>query len=106
EKWEFQEEAKEEEQYPPCLIEQIDLAPQARHLDPSPLVVASPFLPLIGAALCLSEEVILHTNHRAARLHSPAPQSWVTPALLPRTHSLIRSHTRSPSQTRPGLSME
>ncbi|RXN38625.1 ataxin-2 isoform X1 [Labeo rohita] len=55
EKWEFQEGVKEE-QYPLCLIEQIDLAPQARHLDPSPLVVASPFLPLIGAALCLSEE--------------------------------------------------
>lgn len=102
-KWEFLAGAKEEELYPPCLIEQIDLAP---HLDPSPLVVVRPFLPLIGAALCPSEEDTLHTNHRAARLHSPAPQRRVTPALLPHTHSRIRSHTRSRSQTRPDLSME
>jgi len=103
EKLEFLGGAKEEELYPPCLIEQIDLAP---HLDPSPLVVVRPFLPLTGAALCPSEEDTLHTNHRAARLRSPAPQSLVTPALLPHTHSHIRSLTHSLSQTRPGLSME
>lgn len=103
EKWEFLEGAKE--LYPLCLIEQIDLAPQAPPLDPSPLVVV-PFLPLIGAALCLSEEDSLHTNHRAAHLLSPAPQSQVTLALLPHTHSHIRSHTHSLSQTLLGLSME
>lgn len=105
EKWEFLEGAKEE-LYPPCLIEQIDLAPQAPPQDPSPLVVVSPFLPLIGAALCLSEEDSLHTNHRAAHLLNPAPQSQVTLVLLPHTHSHIRSHTHSLSQTRLGLSME
>lgn len=101
EKWEFLDGAKEVELYPPCLIEQIDLAPQAPPLDPSPLAVVSLFLPLIGAALCLSEEDTLHTSHRAAHLHSQ-----VTLALLPHTHSHIHSHTHSLSQTRPGPSME
>lgn len=104
EKWEFLEGAKED-LYPPCLIDQIDLAPQAPPLDPFPLVVVSPLLPLIGAALCLSEDTLL-TNHRAAHLLSPAPQSQVTLALLPHTHSHIRSHTHSLSRTRLGLSME
>lgn len=100
EKWEFLEGMKEVELYPPCLIEQIDLAPQAPPLDPSPLGVVSLFLPLIGAALCLSEDT-LHTSHRAAHLHSQ-----VTLALLPHTHSHIHSHTHSLSQTRPGPSTE
>lgn len=106
ERWEFLAGVKEVGLCPPCLIEQIDPDHQAPPLDPSPLLTARPFLPLIGTALCQSEEDSLHTNHRAARQHSPGPQSRVTPALLPPTHSHIHSHTLSPSQMWPGLSME
>lgn len=89
ERWVLQEEVKEVELYPLCPTEQIDLALQALPLGPSLLEAVSLFIPLIEVVLCLPGE------DTAALLHSPAPQSWVTLALLLPTLSHIRSHTHN-----------
>lgn len=96
------EEVKEEELFPPCPIEQIDLGLQAPPQGHSHLAAVSLFIPVIGVALCLSEE----DTRPAAHLHNPALQSRVTLALPLPIRFHIRSHTLNLSLMPAGLSME